>query len=57
MISCHLFNGFGFFVLQKQTITAVKKEVMCLPVPGKFDLKSSDELYVPWFYALHSVMK
>lgn len=57
MISWHLFNGSGFFVLQKQTITAVKKEVMRLPVPGTFDFKSSNTLHVLGLEALHSAMK
>lgn len=45
------------FVLQKQTITAVRKEVIRLPVLGKFDFKSSNKLYVLCLYALHSVMR
>lgn len=57
MISWHLFNGSGFFVLQKQTITAVKKEVIRLPVPGMFDFKSSNALHVLGLEALHSAMK
>lgn len=47
------------FVLQKQTITAVRKEVIKLPVLGKFDFKSSNKLYVLWLLcsALSNEMK
>lgn len=57
MISWHLFNGSGFFVLQKQTITAVKKEVICLPVPGMFGFQYSNTLPVLGLEALPSAMK
>lgn len=57
MISWHLFNGSGFFVLQKQTITAVKKEVIHLPVPGTFDFKPSNALHILGLEAPHPAMK